>query len=239
MADATIRRSIGKTIGFAVLSLALAAGAIALLWNGYWLGIVVACVAALFGGFAYDGPKKANCPQCGKPMSADAFGNPMGRSSADGVTVAHCPACGQYSRPEGGALVKLAPDYVDGNAVFPVHLDRLIKPGSITGLPKSDMHDVRWPNICIVCSAPPTRTDPVEVIVSRMSGPMTTQLRLRFPFPCCARHHVHPEIAENTELWSGPGFECDHVQLRFQSHRFWREFCRLNNIDHRRAEYAS
>jgi hypothetical protein len=154
-------------------------------------------------------------------------------------SVTHCPACGQYSRPEAGTLVKLAPDHVDKNAVFPVHLNRLIKPGLITGLPKSDLRDVRWPNICIVCGGSPTRADPVEVFVSRMSGPMTTRLSLRFPLPCCASHHVDAKMAENTELWSGPGFECDDVQLRFQSHRFWREFCQLNNIDLRRAEYSS
>ena len=226
MADTTIRRSIGGTIAAGAGSLAAGALAVAGIWNGNWWGLVPAIVAVVLGGVAVVGPRKANCPHCGRAMSAD------------GHNVNHCSACGQYAQEQGGALVKLAADYVDINGVFPVHLDRLIKPGVITGLPRSDMGDVRWPNICVVCSAPATGADLTEVLITRISGPVKTGLRLRFPFPRCARHPIHAEMTESG-AWNGDGFACDHAQLRFQSYRFWREFCRLNGIDQRRAGLPS
>jgi hypothetical protein len=225
MTDSVIRRSIGGTIAAGAASLAIAAGAVAAFTNDNWvLGVIAALVAVVLGVVAFVGPQKAKCPTCGASMSADS------------PSVNHCAACGQYARAESGALVKLTPDYIHARGVFPVHLDRLIKPGFITGLPTTDMRDVRWPNICIACNAAATGTDPVEVFVTRISGPVQNRLRLRFPFPHCAKHRVGADMTDG-EVWHGNGFECDHVQLRFQSYRYWLEFCRLNSIDQRRAQH--
>jgi hypothetical protein len=222
MADSTIRRSIGGTIAAGAASLAAGAGGVSAIWNGNWWGLVLVLVAAALGALAIIGPQKAKCPSCGHNMSAD------------GHNVNHCSSCGQYAQAQGGALVKLPPDYIDVKAVFPVRLDRLIKPGLITGLPRSDMSELRWPNICLVCSAPATAVWPVELLINRATGAMKIGLRLRFPFPHCGRHHLDIDVDDHG-VWEGTGFGCDHAQLRFQSYRFWREFCRVNNIDQREA----
>jgi len=225
MADTTIRRSIAGTIGLAALSLASAAGAIALFADGNWWGIALVLIAGGAGLGAYVGPQRAKCPHCGASMSAES-------------SINHCKSCGQYASADGGALVKLAPDYIDANAIFAVSLHRLIKPGFITGLPTSDMRDIRWPTICMVCNAPATAVDPVDIFVTRSTGPTQIRLKLTFPFPRCESHRIGADIDDH-EVWHGDGFACDHAQLRFKSHRFWREFCRLNTIDQRRAEYQS
>jgi ribosomal protein S27AE len=224
MPDTTIRRSVAGTIGAAAVSLACAAGAIWAFGEGNWVVVVVAgLIGAVCGAVAIVGPRKAKCPHCGGTMGADSS------------RVHHCGSCGQYARTEGGKLVKLEPDYVDPQTVFPVSLDRLLKPGLVTGLPTSNMQDVRWPNICLVCSAPATGVDQVEVVVDRGGGAMSTRVRMRLPFSRCGRHPIGVGVDETRHVWHGDGWECDHAQLRFNSHRYWREFCRLNNTDQRRA----
>jgi hypothetical protein len=228
MPDTTIRRSVAGTIGAGAVSLACAAGAIWAFSEGNWVVVVIAgLVGGVFGVVAVGGPQRAKCPHCSRGMGAD---------SAD---VNHCGSCGQYSRPESGSLVRLGPDHVDPHPVFPVNLDRLLKPGLVTGLPTSNMQDVRWPNICLVCSAPATGVDQVEVVIDRGGGAVSTRVRMRLPFPCCGGHHIGVGASETRHVWEGNGWECDHVQLRFNSYRYWREFCRLNNIDQRRAGLQS
>jgi hypothetical protein len=223
MAGTAIRRSIIKTIGAAALSLAFVFFAYTAFDSGnFWWAIGLACVAVAAAVGAVVGPKTASCPHCGRAITPEA----------DKTWFNHCRACGEYSQQQGNTMVKLPPDYIhmpDGIrfANFPVAL------AYVTNKPSYQRY---WPNICIICNAPATRTEPsVDVVI------VTPEIdhRLSFPFPRCEGCVVSVQKDDHHEIWYGPGFRCDSHFLWFDSYRFWREFCRLNGIDPRWADSAA
>jgi len=138
-------------------------------------------------------------------------GSPM---SAGLVT--QCSKCKEFALNERGALVKLPADYVAESPMFIVNMDRVLELGG----------PAIWPSSCCICGAPPTRT---ERLTQSYDSPGIggTRLTLRFDVPHCQTHR------RGVACGGTPGVVL--VGLTFRSYRYYREFIRMNGIDHRRA----
>lgn len=204
MADTTVTRSIGGTVGFAVAALAGAGGAFWLYTNDH------AILAAIAGFFSFSlamgafFAHSADCPHCGSRMSA-------------GAAVDRC-GCGEYSRTENGRLVKVEPDYVADSPAFVTNVDQLIVRGG----------NSLWPEGCCVCGAPSVRHENLSATFDSPGVGMVQRLTLRFNVPHCQNHK------RGVEVVGGSGWE-----LKFRSHRYWREFCRVNGIPTRQAPHPT
>ena len=225
MAGTVIKRSIFGTIVLAALSLAIGFGAFKVYEAGhFWWGIGLACVAVACGIAAFRGPQTVKCPYCNRALSP-----------IYGSEFCCCEACGEYSQRKDNTMVRLAPDYIhSGIAPFNVFLTGLTTPVYVAGARTRHVRDLRWPDICILCSAPPTETALVEG-VARGRDADEDDLHLSVNVPKCVGCVVRVHKMPSSEIWYGPGFAFDSNSMSFSSYRFWREFCRLNGIDQRRS----
>lgn len=209
LASTPIKRSVGNTIGFVVgilMGLALAYWA----WSSNHpivAGIIgLVCLGLLVMVLKGSGVGEAPCPSCGKPL--DGLGNKPNE---------RCIWCFAYSEPRDGRLWQVEESRVE------------TRPEFVIPLPEN----LRMPPICCACGEPATRAGSMVANYNIQHNvlPVARGSEYSLQIPYCNSHDSGgAETATTVMGIEGKISMQEMPALKVKSHRFYREFLRLNGI---------